>query len=50
MNPEKEFSEIKKLFELYQQDTSKSDLSHLYATCYFTKDLALVQQFKLRVF
>lgn len=49
-DPDTEFDEVRKLFDLYKMDCSKSDLEHLYMTCFYTQDKALVQQFKVRVF
>ena len=38
------------LFELHRADMSISDLEHIYATCYYTEDINLLLQFKVRVF
>lgn len=49
-DPAQEFEDIKVLFDLYKFDTQDSDLSHLYSTCFYTRDLAVSQQFKIRLF
>ena len=37
-DPETEYEEIKQMFDLYRNDTKATDLSYLYASCYYTKD------------
>ena len=41
-DPDREFEEIKQLFDLYRNDTKGSDLSQLYASCFYTKDVKVV--------
>ena len=49
-DPEEEYSEISQLFDVYKEDTKQLDISHLYSACFYTKDKALIQQFKMRLF
>ena len=41
-DPEKEYDEIKQLFDLYKTDTKTSDISYLYTACFYTKDIKII--------
>jgi hypothetical protein len=42
-DPQMEFQEIQKLFELYNHDIKGTELSYLYASCHYTKDFRVLQ-------